>query len=573
MSNASDLVTMSQRLFSKKANLDSLWQEIAMQVYPERATFTLDRIDGSEFGTHLMESTPAQMRRDFASAIGAILRPKSQQWFRPRLKEKKKNTDRAKAWLDWAGDQQRDVLYGEAADFTAQMTLADNDFATFGNAVTSRAETIERDGVYFQTHHLRDCAWAVDYRGRVTTLHRKIRQYTLQRKVERFGRKSLSDSEKTIFDGGNPWAETEILHIVMPTGLYDPADKKYAKGKEFCSIYVDPNQKTILEEGGYFEMPYDVRRWAITNETAYGHSPAAMLSLCDARLLQSQAQVILEAAEKQVDPPMIAKSEAFGNGVDIRSGAVNWADVEMDGKVSDMLAPLVTGANIKLGLEMKVDVREVINAAWFLNRLTLPSEGDMTATEVHERIAEYIRSAGPIFEPFELDNQRMLDGLFSMCLRLGLFGGPGEIPDEVVGQDIEFEFETPIRFAYQRQKLNKAKEAAMTTGELGKIRPEVMDNIDWDKLHRSAVEAIGGDNEWLLPMEQVLQKRQADQQAMAQAKAGEQLKGIADAAPKITKAMGELPNARQGLEGGLGDLIGAGAQGGDDAAGGMPMPA
>ena len=69
-----------------------------------------------------------------------------------------------------------------------------------------------------------------------------------------------------------------------------------------------------------------------------------------------------------------------------------------------------------------MDTRKILESAFFLNKLNLPSDKDMTAYEVSERVAEYIRSAGPCVRAVRgADNARMLSTLFSMAMRLGYF--------------------------------------------------------------------------------------------------------------------------------------------------------
>jgi hypothetical protein len=86
-SNARALFELGERLFSCKGTNDSLWQILADQFYPERATFTRKRVEGNEFVELLYESVPAQNRRDLAGAMGAILRPRGKQWFMPKPRE------------------------------------------------------------------------------------------------------------------------------------------------------------------------------------------------------------------------------------------------------------------------------------------------------------------------------------------------------------------------------------------------------------------------------------------------------------------------------------------------------
>ena len=56
--NIKDLYGVGNDLFGKKSPLQSLWQEIAENFYPERADFTLRRSIGTDFAANLMTSYP-----------------------------------------------------------------------------------------------------------------------------------------------------------------------------------------------------------------------------------------------------------------------------------------------------------------------------------------------------------------------------------------------------------------------------------------------------------------------------------------------------------------------------------
>jgi hypothetical protein len=568
--NAEELVRFSDTLFTRKGTLDSLYQVLADEFYPERADFTRIRVEGSEYVEWLYESTPAQYRRDLAGAMGAILRPRGKQWFNPRPADEWRRTDRARKWLDMARGKLRSILYSNRSGFQTWMSQGDHDFVSFGNRVISITESPDRDGALFELHHLKECAWAQNRYLDIDCLCRKF-PMTLRMLAQKFGRSALTLAQQKTLET-DPTAEAEVRHICMPMTDYD--GYRISKGDKkkfaFASIYIASEGRKVLKEGGYFEFPYRVARWARNNKSPYGYSPAAMLGIVDARLLQAQARIILDAGERVIDPPMIATKDAVLGSVNTYAGSTNWVDADYDERLGAALRPLETKANIPLGLEMKADARNVLLAAWYLNKLNLPSDKEMTAYETSQRIAEYIRSAGPIFEPFEVDNAAVLDTVFTMGLRLEWFGPLSEIPPELKGGQIDFEFDTPIQMAFDRQQVAQAQESAQWAESMAKVKPEVLDNTDFDEMYRSTQKRIGGDAAWVVPADVVAQLRAQRQQAQAQAMQAQQaMQGlqqgadaagkIADAVPKIAQAGGAIHQIMQGGQGG-GQGNGQGAQ-------------
>jgi hypothetical protein len=64
--------------------------------------------------------------------------------------------------------------------------------------------------------------------------------------------------------------------------------------------------------------------------SAYAYSPATVVALPDARLLQQITLTLLEAGQKAVDPPWKATSEAIQGGVNSFAGGITWVDPEYD---------------------------------------------------------------------------------------------------------------------------------------------------------------------------------------------------------------------------------------------------
>ncbi len=552
-SNARELIRVGDGLFSKKSQLHSLWQTIAEEVYQARADFTRERSDGTEFMDEQFESVPAQNRRDLSSALGALSRPKSQMWFEYKARDEKRNTDPAKAWFSQARDKQRTLLYTYRAGFQRAMKMGDNDFVTFGNAVHSMVEDDNRGRtVCYGTHHLRDCAWFEDKNRLVIGMFRKFKvSFANWERV--FGRGYKVPAVYETLARENPHQEITCWHISVPVGYYDFYGKRPRNPQhKYASIYLDPQQQVIIKESANYEFPYLVRRWELIEGSQYAHSPAAMYGLIDARLLQAESRVILEAGERIIDPPLIARAQGVLGQINNYPGATNWIDSQYDERNGPALAALRTEANIPLSLEMKQDTRQILAAAWYLNKLNLPNEKDMTAFEVNERISEYIRSIGPVIEPFQDDNSTLLDASFTMNMRLGNFGPPQMIPPEILGQDIVFEFDGPMQQAYKRIKLGNAREVVQFATSLIAMNPqsppEALDNINLDQITRDAMGYMSSEPGWVTPEESVAATRQGRQQAQAQQQqtmqAAQAIQGIGAAAelgPKLAAANQSMP--------------------------------
>jgi hypothetical protein len=79
--NAVELIRRSDRRFSKRAQLDSFRQEVALNFAPWLAEWTTELQLGDDYAAHLIDGTPLLLARDFVGQIGAMLRPPGKQWF------------------------------------------------------------------------------------------------------------------------------------------------------------------------------------------------------------------------------------------------------------------------------------------------------------------------------------------------------------------------------------------------------------------------------------------------------------------------------------------------------------
>ncbi len=325
--DAQQLIKQGDHLFGKKSPILNLWQEIADQFYPERADFTVCRSLGSEFADHLMTSYPVMARRDLGNSFSSMLRRDN--WFNLKTSYNDNLDYEGRVWLDWARDVQRRAMYDKRSQFVRATKEGDHDYAAFGQCAISVELNKNADGLLYRCWHLRDLAWAENAEGVIDTVHRNWSP-TARDLIQIFGNKvhqkvtSKADKE--------PFCEVKCRHIVVPSEDYSDKFKT-----PYVSIYIDIENKHIMEEVGVFNKVYVIPRWQTVAGSQYAYSPATIVALPDARLIQSITRVLLEAGEKAVDPPLVASREVFRDDFNLMAGGVTWADVEMD---TDDLLPV-----------------------------------------------------------------------------------------------------------------------------------------------------------------------------------------------------------------------------------------
>ncbi len=538
-SDAKSIKEKGDALFSKKLPYDTRNQSLADNFYVERADFTVTRDIGDEYADHLMTGYPALTRRDLGNSIGSMLRPKGQPWFHTGTDREENEDHEAKVWLEWATRTQRRAMYDRKAMFNRATKEADHDYAAFGGNVIS-CELNRRDNtLLYRCWHLRDMAWVEDSYGQLDEFHRNWK-VSIGEMCMMFGDKVHQTIKDRKAKGSNE--PCLVRHVVIRSENYsgDPKFKRYP----WVSIYIDCENKHVIDERGSWTQIYNVARWATVSGSQYPYSPAAVIALPDARLLQAMTLTMLDAGERAANPPLIGVTEAIRGDVNVFPGGFTAIDAEYDERLGEVLRPLTQDkSGIGFGFELTDRTAGMIREAFYLNTLSLPPAGgpDMTAYEVGQRVQEYIRQALPLFEPIEDDyNASLCDLTFETLMRGGAFGPAESIPESIRGSEIQFSFESPLSQMIDRQKGQKFLEAKTIIADAMGVDETAGQIMDFDTTLRDVLGGIGAPAKWLRSPEDMQAKADADEEAMEAAAALEQMQKGADVASTIAGVSNEL---------------------------------
>lgn len=535
--DAKDLRGLADHLFDKRSNFMSLCQELGENFYPQRANFTVTQELGDVYAEYLSTSYPVLVRRDLADQIGAMLRPKDKEWFSMAPYDPERETNEAERWLDHASKVMRRAMYDPRSMFTKTMKMGDHDFATFGNTIESIRLNRNADGLLYRNWHLRDVVWNEDEECQINFIARKWKAEARDL-VNIFGDK-VNDKVKKKAEK-EPFAKIDVYHIICEADLYSLENPR---GRPYFSLYYDCTHDDLIEAVPVWNKEYNISRWQQVSGSQYAYSPASIVALPDARLIQAMTYTLLEAGEKAVNPPMVATQDTVRSDVSIYAGGITWVDQEYDERLGDALRPLNQDYRaLPFGQEMQQDSRMMIAEAFYLNKLTLPQHGpEMTAYEVGQRVQEYIRGALPLFEPMEDErNGGICEMTFELMMRLGSFGSPYDMPESLQGADIKFQFESPLHEAIDAQKGQRFLEAKSLLAEALAVDQSAVAMIDVKTALRDVLDGIGVPAEWV-NSEEAVDEIIAAQQAQMQT---EQMLSAMEQGSNIAKNLQEvsIPN-------------------------------
>ncbi len=489
-----DLLQREKDLRAARSTWEGHWQELGELLRTERADFTGEPGAGGPGAgerrtRRIFDGTPQQAARGLASALDGMLKGRQSQWFHLRPEDEDLAQDEnVRAWVRDIEQRMWRALYADRTHFAARSFETDLDLVVFGTGVFFTQE-VPGHGLHFRAFHLRDTLIAENDRGEIDTVFRAFR-LTPRQAVQRFGADRVgAGTREQLRDGSR--RKLRFLHVVTPRDELTEVAGEAVPALPVASAWIDVESNHLIGVGGYHEMPYAIPRWETVTGEVYGRSPA-MLALPDVQTLNAISQTLLKAGQKAVDPPLLVAQEGLVSGVRLFPGGITYVDYSNVPGGQRPIDPLVAGANVPLGLEMENQRRDMVWAAFFRNVLQLPAAGpNMTATEVLERKAEFMRLIGPTFARLESDYVApIVKRVFGLMFRAGALPPP---PDSLRGRPVRFAFDSPVMRAQKQMEALATRGALEQAAPFLELDPAAADHIDPDAALRLIFEAHGVD--------------------------------------------------------------------------------
>jgi len=522
-----DIIAKADRMQADRGVYLQHCQEVRDFIYP--LAMAVNRVEtlGQKSNDKVLDNSGETAHELLAATIVSTLTPSWDDFFGLRAANEQLNRSANVAfWLEDAAGRMNKVFRSGRGGFSTAQHEKYLDVTGMGTAGGFIADRPGR-GIIFNSVPLRQLLLAENADGKVDQVYRDFK-LSARQAVGRWGRKCGAKVQEAASDPKKEETQFRFIHAVEPRQLLD-SGKRDRLNMPMGSEYVCVEDKHMIDEGGFQEMPYSTPRWTKRADEVYGRG-CGMKALADVRMLQRTMKVTIRGGEKMIDPPlMVADDGVVGP---IRSNA-NGITYYRSGTYSiDPIKALLTGGRPDIGEEIMQGVRTRIDNAFLKPVIQMIRKDRMTATEVLQVTDENQRILSPYTGRLMLEDlEVMIERVFGIMMRGGAFL---PLPTELQGQTLVIEYVSP---AVKSQRVARARALAQfneITAPMVQMDQALADNLDADLAYRDTADALGLPKDWMRDTDKVGEMRQARQQAQAQALQQKQaMEGIETAANAV----------------------------------------
>lgn len=532
---------------SSRYNFDSLWSAVARRIYPEADEFNSVRTPGERRRQQVYSSKGSRSLAKWKALWMSLLVPKDEQWHKYEASEEDLNKEHSvKLFFEQLTNRAFKLRNSSLSGFYAAMDPTFESLGAWGNGCFFMEEV--PGGVRYMPIALPRVWFGLDQYKRVRTVfyQSRIPAAAADMKWRKVWGDAPPEAVKRRLQE-DAWGEMlDFLHVVTPRDNQDP-ESLGPERLPFQSFWISIEDKMLIEQGGYPEMPYIVGRETILAHENYARGPFAML-LPELGGVNAMKKTNFITGERSAAPPLLLSEDADlgSRSIVLAPDAVNRGLLDSNGK--PMLVPLQSGAKLELTREMVQDEELAIDDALGLNLLRILIDEKspvVTATQILEEAQQRGQLSAPGV------NSRQAEMLGPEAERLvGIMGRQRMMP-EVPPILLESGGDYQIKYTSPANRLQKAGQLAAVTRTMEVIAPlAANDPTIWHKFNAErlvelSMEIQGGPTEALLSEEEfaaVVQAIQKQQEAAA----------VAEQAPNIAGAMKDGGQALQLLQGGGG---------------------
>lgn len=534
---ASRLIAMNEAMKAERANTMILWDDCARYILQHKGQILTKYTPGQNQTINVYDTTASEAAGVAASGILTHIMPAGEKWFQLSAKAKghgHKVSPAVQSWFDELTDVAISQIHSSNFYLGEHECLLSG--VTFGTDCLFLEQGKKRLLNFIEIAVGTFCIYE-NSEGAVDVVSREF-QYTARQAAQKWGEDNLTPSLAAALRERTPAARNRkfnFIHIVEPR-----EDVDYKGGKvgpllrPIRSVYICKEDSAIIEEGGYYEMPYFVARMERSNNEVYGRGPG-MQSMSEIKMLNAMERDLLTAVEKMVNPPWLVPNSADTGEIESVPNGVTYYDSSVNGAKPEQLH---LQHNVDMGEKKTEQKRQRIRDAFWntlFKVLTAAAEmkREKTAYEVQQMVAEQMVLFSPIFARRVQEHiNPLLERVVNIIIREGLVSQP---PPEVVnGLEYEIVYTSKIALALKNAQNQSVSTIMTLIQQLGALDPTVTNIVKWQEAARLVIRNVG------LPAFVIRSVAEADAmtKAQQQAQAAQQQAETAQTATQAMKNLG-----------------------------------
>jgi hypothetical protein len=516
---AKEIIERMKHFEADRSNWDTFYEECADFGMPTHNQ-VISRQSPGERKPDLYDTTAEESNIQLSAGLYSFMFPTDGRAFVLEIEEEEfKEDDDVTQWLEEVTSRIHKHLVN--SNFRQVFYEYLKSLGCFGTA-DMHVEEGKKRPLVFTNHYMADVFIALNSDRDVDTVFRRF-VYTARQAAQEFGEENLGERVKKAFNSKrNRDKKFNFIHAIFPREDYDTG-KDDPPNMPIASVYVCKEDKNIVSESGYNEMPDMVSFFDKDPREDLGRSPM-MKKLPDIKMVNAMAKCRIKGWEKQVDPPIMTPADGSiwplatqpGGVIHFRAGGDKPDYFEFKGDLSRMEDAIQT-------------TQQNIQKGFFLDMFDpLVDRQNMTATEVMARVEQKMRFLTPIIGRLQsgLFNP-MIQRIINILSRKGLLP---EIPDQLKGAEYSVMYLGRLALAMKTLETEGlAKTLAEWAPLAGQNIVEWLDNLDMDQSFRDSFRNNGGPATWLKDVkERDLERAQRDLK--------QQQAEMIQAAPELAKA-------------------------------------
>ena len=479
-------------LKNRNASWPSYHQTLANFFLPRAAFINTIRTVGQPLQTQwLYDSCGIRSAKICSSGIHTNLTNPATKWFGTQNKDiRYMDIKEVKIWYRSLEEAVRQILNGSNFDTVLGESYVHD--TVFGTSIMYADKDFKRR-VKYKIIPLDQPQMAEGADGNVNTMYRNFKLTAIQA-YEIWG----ENAGKSVIDAirdKKPYKELEFIHYCAPRDVRQ-AGKIDSVNMPYASVWINKEDKKIIEESGFKTFPYIVGRFYTQEGEVFGFSPG-MDVLVDTSGINTMRKTIQRRAMKEADPPFEAPFRGYLSPWNFNPGAGNLRDPKIPRDQGIQF--LLPQGNFSITTDTVKNVEEAIEKGFFVNTFQALTNltKRMTIPEVHQRIAEAMALLGPVIGRQTSGKltqaiERTIDLVLEDLIMEGELPPP---PDILQGQEWNITFCSTLTMAQRAGEINSLQSFMALAGSIEQLKSMNAVKFNSDKAYDVIGEILDVDPE------------------------------------------------------------------------------